>query len=129
MLGHITEWFYKDLVGIDSDPAAPGFKNVIVRPTPVGDLKWVEATYRSARGPIVVRWDRDDDRFRLHVEVPANTTATIELPAAADSRITESDLDAREASHVQFVRRQGERNIYAVGSGVYNFESRLPAKL
>jgi alpha-L-rhamnosidase len=125
MLGHITEWFYKDLVGIDSDPAAPGFKNIIIRPTPVGDLTWAEATYRSVRGPISVRWERDGDGFRLQVEVPANTRATVYLPASEDGDVTESGVDVGEAPHVKFLRREGDRNVYAVESGSYDFHSQM----
>ncbi len=125
MLGHITEWFYKDLAGIDSDPAGPGFKKIIIRPTPVGDLKWAEASYRSVRGPISVRWDRDADQFKLSTSIPANTTATVYLPAAANSKVLESGVDASSSPEIVFLRREGDRNVYAVGSGTFSFESRL----
>ena len=125
MLGHITEWFYKDLVGIDCDPAGPGFKKILVRPTPIGDLEWAEATYRSVRGPISVRWERDDNRFRLATTIPANTTATVYLPAAAGSEVLESGVDVGGSPGVVFLRREGDCNVYAIGSGCYTFESRL----
>ena len=31
MLGQVTEWFYKDLAGIDTDPSAPGFEKIALR--------------------------------------------------------------------------------------------------
>ena len=83
MLGHITEWFYKDLVGIDSDPEAPGFENVVIKPTPVGDLTWAEASYDSLRGEIRCRWERDGSKFTLQLTIPANSTATVYLPASS----------------------------------------------
>lgn len=125
MLGHITEWFYKDLVGIDSDPAAPGFENVVIKPTPVGDLKWAEASYDSLRGPIKSRWERDGDKFKLKFEIPANSTATVYLPASETSRDTEGDKPVNEIAGVKFVRRDGDRNVYSVGSGSYEFASDL----
>ncbi|MGD9633600.1 MAG: alpha-L-rhamnosidase C-terminal domain-containing protein, partial [Pirellulales bacterium] len=125
MLGHITEWFYKDLVGIDCDPAGPGFKKIIVRPTPVGDLKWAEATYRSVRGPISVRWERVGKRFKLAATIPANSTATVYLPSADKGRVLENGVDVAESPGVEFLRREGDRNVYAVGSGQYKFESQL----
>jgi hypothetical protein len=125
MLGHITEWFYKDLIGIDGDPAGPGFKKIIIRPTPVGDLEWAEATYKSVRGPISVRWDRDAGRFKLRFTIPANTLATVYLPAADDARVTESGSDAAKSTGVRFLRRESGRSVYAVESGSYSFESRL----
>ena len=74
MLGHITEWFYKDLVGIDCDPAGPGFKKIIIKPTPVGDLTWAKASYDSGRGKIISDWKRNGATFTLAVEIPPNTT-------------------------------------------------------
>lgn len=125
MLGHITEWFYRDLVGIDNDPAGPGFKKIIIRPMPVGDLKWVEATYRSVRGPISVRWDRDGKRFQLAATIPANTTATVYLPSDAGSLVLENGVDVVQSPGVDFLRREGDRNVYAVGSGSYKFNSQF----
>jgi alpha-L-rhamnosidase len=78
MLGQINEWFYHDLAGIQ--PAEPGFKEIIIKPHPVGDLKWVEASYESVHGPIRVRWERDGTGFLLKTTIPAGTTATIFLP-------------------------------------------------
>jgi alpha-L-rhamnosidase len=125
MLGQIVEWFYKDLVGIDSDPAGPGFKKIIIRPTPVGDLEWAEATYKSVHGPIFVRWDRDNkDHFKLFTTIPANTTATVFLPAAADSEVLESGREVSKAPGVAFLRRDGDRNVYAIEAGTFSFESR-----
>jgi alpha-L-rhamnosidase len=125
MLGHITEWFYKDLVGIDNDPAAPGFENIVIKPTPVGDLKWAEASYNSIRGPIKCRWERDGDKFKLKFEIPANATATVYLPADEASNDTEGGKPIGEISGVKFDRREGDRNVYSVGSGNYEFASTL----
>ncbi len=123
-LGQIVEWFYTDLVGINPDPTGPGFKRIIIRPTPVGDLQWAEASYRSIRGPISVRWDRVDGRFRLHVTIPANTTATVYVPAKRESEVTEGDAAAADSPGVRLLRREGERAVYAIDSGTYTFESR-----
>lgn len=82
-LGQVIEWFYQDLAGIQPDEAQPGFKHIIIRPHPAGNLAWVEATYQSVHGPIAVRWDRRDGKFKLKVTIPANTTATIYLPSRA----------------------------------------------
>jgi alpha-L-rhamnosidase len=80
-LGQVIEWCYQDLAGIASDETAPGFKHIIIKPHPAGDLAWVEAGYESVHGPIAVRWDRKDGKFVLKVTIPANTTATVYVPA------------------------------------------------
>ncbi len=79
-LGQVVEWFYGDLLGLNPDPTAPGFKHVILKPHPVEALTWAEGRYESVHGPIAVRWDRRDGKFTLKVTIPANTTATVYLP-------------------------------------------------
>jgi len=116
MLGQITEWFYRYLVGIDIDPNQPGFKNIIIQPQPVGDLTWAAATYESIRGPIAVRWDRRDDSFTLKVSIPANTTATVFVPAR-------SDIKAEQG--VSFAKREGNHQVFNIESGHYMFESQF----
>lgn len=124
MLGHILEWFYKDLCGIDVDPAGPGFKKILLRPDPVGDLQWARATYNSIRGPITSQWHRAHGRFRLQVTLPPNTTATLYLPATEGSPVTESGQPVEQSKGVTFLGREGDRAVLALLSGSYEFESR-----
>ena len=85
MLGHIMEWFYHDLAGIQLDPASPGFEHFVIHPAMVGDLKFVKASYRSVRGTILSEWTREGREITLHVTVPPGTTATVVLPGAVES--------------------------------------------
>ncbi len=124
MLGHITEWFYKDLLGIGADPQKPGFRNVVIRPRPVGDLEWVDGSYGSLHGPVAVRWERGDNRFTLHAAVPANTTATIYLPAEEGHTVDEGGRPADESPGVRFLRHEDGAAVYAVESGSYTFTAR-----
>ena len=124
MLGHITEWFYKDLAGIDTDPAGPGFKKIVIRPQPVGDLTWARGSYDSIRGRIVSDWKRSGDRFTLKVAIPANTSATVFLPARDGSEVLEGGRPAGQSRGVQHLRRERECAVFAVASGEYVFESR-----
>jgi hypothetical protein len=125
MLGQITEWFYKDLAGIAPDPKGPGFKKILIQPTPVGDLKWVEASYDSMHGAISVRWEREGGKFKLKATIPANTTATVFVPAKSPGDVMESGSPARESKDVKFLRQESNRAVFAVGSGNYLFESKF----
>ena len=58
MFGSVSEWFYKALAGINPAPDAVGFDKIIIHPQPVGDLKWVKASYDSVHGKIVSEWRR-----------------------------------------------------------------------
>ena len=48
----------------------------------VGDLAWAKASYESVRGRIASSWKRDGQNFTLQVSIPANTSATVFVPAA-----------------------------------------------
>jgi hypothetical protein len=124
MLGQIMEWFYGDLAGISSDPAGPGFKRIIIRPQPVGDLTWVKASYDSTHGRIASDWEKNGGAFTLHLEVPVNTTATVYLPARNAGTVTEGGRLASEAACVHFVRQENDKVIYEVNSGKYEFVSK-----
>ena len=124
MLGQITEWFYKDLAGIDSDPDGPGFKKIIIKPTPVGDLKWARASYDSIRGTIVSEWKRENGVFTLKITIPAETTATVFVPAKSADDVKESGTAANQSAGVRFLRQEKDCAVFAVDSGNYEFESR-----
>ena len=80
MLGHITEWLYHDLAGIQWDPALPGFQHVIIKPAFVGGLNWVTASYNSGRGLIGSAWTLTNNQATLNVTIPVGATGTIYLP-------------------------------------------------
>ncbi len=94
MMGQIEEWFFKSLAGIRSEENS-GFKEIIIAPQPVGDLKFVEASYETLYGKIAVDWKKQDNVFILNVSIPANCTAKIYMP--------------------------NEKEYKAVGSGNYTF--------
>jgi hypothetical protein len=125
MLGQIVEWFYKSLVGIDGDERGPGFKRIVIKPTPVGDVTWARARYKSIRGDIACSWRRDGDEFALDVVIPANATATVYLPAQSVDGVIESGKPVLDAKDVRFVRADPNRVIYEIGSGEYRFVSRF----
>ncbi|MNY50436.1 Bacterial alpha-L-rhamnosidase [compost metagenome] len=80
-LGSVGEWMFRYMAGIEANPEQPGFQHVIISPKPGGNLSWVKASYESLYGCIKVEWQLSDEgSFRLQVDVPANTTATIRMP-------------------------------------------------
>lgn len=125
MLGQIIEWFYHDLAGIQNAPGSPGFKEIIIHPQPVGNLKWVKASYKSIRGKIVSDWKMNFDRFSLCVKIPANTTATVYVPAASTDAVMENGRPAAHSKDVKFLRMTDGCAVFAVKSGEYEFNSKL----
>jgi alpha-L-rhamnosidase len=82
--------FLKYICGIQ--PTSGGFATFDVRPA-TGGLTFAEGTVPTVKGLITTRWEKGaNGSFSLRIKVPANTRATIYLPALtnANSRITES---------------------------------------
>ena len=125
MLGQIMEWFYHDLAGIRNDPAGVGFKKILIQPQPVGDIAWTRTRFNSIRGEIGSDWKRRGDTFTLKVSIPANTMATVFVPANSSALVTESGKPASQSRGVKFLREENGRAVFEIGSGDYGFESRL----
>jgi hypothetical protein len=126
MLGQIMEWFYQDLAGLAPDPAAPGFARIIVRPEPVGDLTWAQASLETVRGKASVRWERDATRFRLKVTVPPNARASVQLPVESDEDITEGGQPIATRADIKPTGPINDRPSYEIGAGTYDFETPAP---
>jgi alpha-L-rhamnosidase len=82
MLGHLQEWFYAGLAGIQQTNNSVAYKNIVIKPQPVGDVTAVKAAFNSPYGQIVSDWKIVNGMFVLHVTIPANTTANIYLPGS-----------------------------------------------
>lgn len=123
LVGDLVIWLYEYLAGIAADPDQPGFKHVVMKPHPVGDLTWVRASHCSPHGLVRSEWRRDGERFDWRIEVPANTTATVHVPARDAAPVTEGRRPATEAPGVEFVKAEAGRVVFRVGSGKYHFIS------
>jgi alpha-L-rhamnosidase len=128
LAGDLAIWMHGYLAGIRPDPADPGFKKIIIRPTPVGDLTWARARYESAHGTIRSGWTREaDGKLTLDVTIPANATATVYVPPGKAAEVTEGGVSLDKAVGVKRLREEDGCIVLAVGSGTYSFSSRLPA--
>jgi alpha-L-rhamnosidase len=129
--GAVCEWMFDRLAGITSD--GPGYRRIIIRPSPPSPgsnparppIHWVKAHYDSIRGRITSHWRRTADRFELETTIPANTTATVYLPAKFADGVTESGQPLAKARGVKFLRLDGGQAVLAVESGSYRFASEL----
>jgi alpha-L-rhamnosidase len=79
--GSVVEWLYREVAGIDADPAAPGFEKIVIHPHPDARLGHARAEYDSIRGKIVSEWTLDTaGKLSVNVVIPANTMAKVFLP-------------------------------------------------
>ncbi len=123
LVGDLVIWLNEYLAGIAADPAQPGFKHIVMKPHPVGDLKFAKATYLSPYGMIASDWRKDGGRFEWNVEIPANSTATVFVPKMAKQSLTESGNPLGQARGVKLLRGEGDRIVLQLGSGKYKLIS------
>jgi alpha-L-rhamnosidase len=128
MFGDISAWCYETLGGINPDPEFPGFKRTIIRPRISGELTWVKCSHRTLYGDVVCSWKRTGDQITIDITVPANTSATVYIPAKQIADVLESGKSAASAACVQALGMEGDRAVFRVESGKYRFTSSVGKK-
>ena len=121
MLGHLMEWFYESLGGIDQQSNSYGFKEILIKPEMVGDINFANTSYQSPYGQIICNWEKRKDFTLINVEIPANSSATLFLPVNETSIVTEGDKVLGKSSDVQVLKRGNGQLICYIGSGKYSF--------
>jgi alpha-L-rhamnosidase len=119
--GAIGAWMYAVIGGIDLDPEQPGYKHIIMRPQPGGGLTHSTAELQSMYGTIRSAWTLEGDSFDWHITIPANTTATIYVPAKDKSDVTQHGGSLDDTEGVTFLRMENGCAVYDLQSGSYNF--------
>jgi alpha-L-rhamnosidase len=120
MLGHIEEWFYNGLAGIQ--PTSPGYATLRIHPYLPAGLQWVSAATETVRGRVASSWRVEGDgKATLTVTVPVGAEAEVFVPAGSPDGVTEGALPAASAPGVAFRRSEDGCAVFAVGSGSYHF--------
>lgn len=102
LLGDLVSWIYQDMAGINSDSEKPGYKHIILKPDfSVDEIYDIDGSFQSIYGKIVSRWKKANGMLQWHVEIPANTTATLHMP---------------------------DGSVKEIGSGKYDFSEKMPVR-
>jgi alpha-L-rhamnosidase len=117
MFGSVSEWFFRSLLGIN--PAAPGFRKIVLKPQPAGDLTWAKGSYHSVYGEIVSDWRISNGKFEWNVTIPPNTSAQVYIPSPSGKNIRQ---DGKSIANSQ---QADGYSMVVVGSGNYSFVSDL----
>ncbi len=119
--GAIGDWMYRVVAGIDTYEDGPGYKHIKIMPHPGGGLTTVAADLDTYYGRVGSHWKIDGGTFTLDVEIPANTTATIYIPAADINSIEEGGKKITDIKEFQ-AKANGDGYVQLnTGSGKYHF--------
>ena len=116
--GAVCEWMFKAIGGIDF--TTPGYETILIHPIPGGRFTWAKTQHESIRGKIATDWKLEKGNLTLKTEIPANTTATVYVPAASQDAVSETGNFAG----AKFVRMENGFAVYEAGSGSYEFVSK-----
>jgi alpha-L-rhamnosidase len=123
-IGAVAEWMYRVILGINNDDDRPGYEHFVLHPIPGGGLTWAKGSYESIRGKIESSWRTDRGTFTEDVTIPANSSATVYVPAKSLESVSEGGVPANKAAGVRFVRMEGDAAVFLVQSGTYRFAAR-----
>lgn len=121
--GAIGDWMYRDVAGIDTREDAPGYKQIVIKPTIGGNLTNVAADYETNYGKVSSHWKLDAGNLLLDVEIPANTTATIYIPGNTNNAILEGGKAIASVPGIKMADPVDGYVAVNVGSGVYHFST------
>ncbi len=132
----IDEFFYNDLTGINGPDyygprfAAPGFRQIEIKPHVLGDLTYASGSVKTVRGMVSSNWKRTDDSLILEVRIPVNSEAKVSVPRIGLRNIEVTESDKTIWKNGKFIRRASgitngtetaEYVTFDVGSGSYRF--------
>jgi alpha-L-rhamnosidase len=121
LLGDLLTWFYENLGGIRSHKTEVAFKKIIMKPTIPAGLDFVKASYNSLHGIIKSEWISSVDQFEWKISIPANTSATVYIPANNVEEITESGVSVANNKDIKLIKEDDGSIILEVASGNYTF--------
>jgi len=124
--GAIGQWMMAYSLGIER--GEPGFESFVLqpRPDPTGQMTWARGYYDSMYGRIESAWKLDGDTLSYSASVPANTTATLRLPARSADGVTEGGQPVAGVDGIEVVGYEDGTAIFELQPGRYAFESGLP---
>jgi alpha-L-rhamnosidase len=118
--GAIGDWMYRISAGIETN--SPGYKHLVIQPHPTEKLSYSKATFESSYGTVASGWERKGNRITVNVKIPANSTATIILPAGSATNVTEGGKKLADNKSFSSVKSENKKVLIETGSGNYSFE-------
>lgn len=123
--GAVAEWMYGYMAGISYDTKNPGFKNIILQPTPDKTFTDIKCDFKSPYGLISSNWKYEGNILNYDAKIPANTTATIYLPIQPNADITVNGVSYKTVSKdkcgIEYMKTENGKAVFEAVSGSYSF--------
>jgi alpha-L-rhamnosidase len=119
--GAIGDWMYRVMAGLDTYTDGPGYKHIRIEPHIGGGLTMAAAHLETYYGKLSSRWKVENGQVNYEIEIPANTTADIFLPAADGTNIQEGGKTLGGQNDIKVGTPENGVVKISVGSGKYSF--------
>jgi len=119
--GAIGDWMYRVVAGMDTYEDGPGYKHIKIQPHIGGGLTTAAADLQTNYGKLSSHWKVENGQLVFDVEIPANTTATVYIPAADAKSIIESNTPIDAVKEITVKGNESGYVIVELGSGIYHF--------
>jgi len=124
MFGGGLVWFYRKLAGMNADPENPGYRNIIFRPQPAGDMTYASYSNLTPYGTAGIRWEKKHKSLIMDVKVPVGSTATVYIPAGSAGEIRENGSAIKKNNkNITFSGMEDNYAVFRINSGSYLFSS------
>jgi alpha-L-rhamnosidase len=120
--GAIGDWMYRVAAGLDTKEEAPGYQQLRIEPHTGGTFTSMEASLKTNYGLASSGWKLNGNGLTLDIVIPANSSATIYLPAADAAGITESGMPLTNQKDLNIQGTENGKTVVKAGSGSYHFE-------
>jgi alpha-L-rhamnosidase len=117
--GAIGDWMYRTVAGLQED--APGYKKIKIQPHVGGNFTHAEAELQTYYGLVRSGWKKNGNQLQLDVVIPANTTATILVPASETATVREGGKALAAGKGMQVSGSKDGYVAVETGSGSYRF--------
>ncbi len=121
MFGGGLVWYYRKLAGMNADPEKPGYRHIIFKPQPAGDLTFVKYSNQTSYGEAGIKWKKSNEEFSMEIDVPVSCSAKVYVPAEEGKTVFENGVSLTESKDIQFMGEENGYQLFVVKSGKYNF--------
>ena len=121
MFGGGLVWYYRKLAGMNADPEKPGYRHIIFKPMPAGDLTFAKYFNETSHGEAGILWQKDNGQFSMEVTVPVGCTAAVYIPVKSGGTVLEGGNAVSESTEIKILGTDEGYQIFSVNSGKYSF--------
>jgi alpha-L-rhamnosidase len=118
--GAIGDWMYRVSAGIETN--GPGYRHLIIQPHPGKRLSYSKAKFESSYGTVASGWERKGSKIIITVKIPANCSATVNLPVKSTVTVMVNGSKLSEYKNISDLRTNTNNTLLEAGSGDYIFE-------